>query len=745
MRSQREFLNNIANRNKNPRKRISINDIVATTNQNRIKSITLTPEENKKIYTKDTGSNLVVKDTNDVIAASYVYFYKGVNRDFSVGAITIAKGKIANIIDQFDETLNDTDKVDIEVLGRVFDLKNWYDIKNGNYIPKERKNGKGVITGYRYGKIVNGELQSRIFKDNINKFVIETKSGYKQRAHAICNKMVKKFDLILSSLDMTCQTVGDIKLLMEDIQHIGRVLQELGIDIDKKFSIEIVMNLVKYINKETKLMSSYLKNNGTTVVESNINDLIKAVAKGDEGVEEKNNFKYTNTLNTNVDLIEDGGRYWEIINKANIEVIEEKVLESFKNNCSTTLPEIDELIQESQSTKDKKEFTKICSQILSVYRSYMWKNKSAGMEEDKAIESLDEIKAAEEKARLHFKGLICKIGEDYGFDSRTILACAITSECISGNEIRRENEKMLARELFKHEFNEFYSEIGGYIHFEDGSSVEVNEDIFYGATDVFGLYGNAYEDLVKYTKEYKAKLEEYEIKHNAILNGTITDKKISDLEIPQLEYLIAEFDENGFAQINTRGEVCNLFANGIEGTVYLSMKGGKVIGEKIYDPEQLTANEKADGEVLIIDKCISRKGAIDVKYYKENTLTDANRGKREELKAALTSLSERLYNNKNNLIIRNKVSINGKEFENVICLIKHITVEEKNANGEKVEKTEIRHVPVASFKVLSKLGKVGTYAGTYIPKNPRGCKNITLEDFSFSDSNAFLIIKKENK
>lgn len=745
MRNTRDFLRNVATGNARTKSTVEISNLAAITKQSRIDSVVLTPEDNKKIYTKDTGSNLLVRKANDVIAASYVYFYKGVNRDFSVGAITIAKGKIANIIDQFDGTLNDTDKVDIEVLGRVFDLKNWYTIKNSMYIPKERNNGKGVITGYRYGKVVNGKLVSRIFKEAINKFDVETENGYKQRVYAICNKMVKQFDLILSSLDMTCQTVGDIKLLMEDIQHIGRVLQELGIDIDKKFLIEIVMNLVKYINKETKLMSSYLKNNGTEVVESNINDLIKAVAKGEEGLEDKANFEYTNTLNTNVDLIEDGGRYWEVINRANMEVIEEKVLESFKRDCSTTLPEIDELIQESQSTAEKKEFTKICSQILSVYRSYMWTNKSAGMEEDKAIESVDEIKAAEDKVRLHFKGLICKIGKDYGFDSRTILACAITSECISGNEIRRENEKMLARELFKHEFNEFYSEIGGYITFKDGSSIEVSDDIFYGETDVFGLYGNAYKDLVKYNKEYMAKLEEYEIKHDAILNGTITDKKISDLEIPQLEYLIAEFDENGFAQINTRGEVCNLFASGIEGTVYLSMKGGKVIGEKIYDPEQLTANEKADGEVLIIDKCISKKGVLDVRYYKENTLTDANRGKREELKAALTSLSERLYNNKNNLIIRNKVSISGKEFENVICLIKHITVEKESPNGEKIEETEIRHVPVASFKVLSKLGKVGTYAGTYVPKNPRGCKNITLEDFSFSDSNAFLIIKKENK
>lgn len=743
MRNTRDFLRNISNGDTRSRNAIEISDIAARTKESRINSVVLTPENNKKIYTKDTGSNLLVKNTSDVIAASYVYFYKGVNRDFSVGAITIAKGKIANIIDQFDGTLNDTDKVDIEVLGRVFDLKNWYEIKNSMYIPKPRNNGKGVITGYRYGKVVNGKLVSRIFKEAINKFSVETKNGYKQRVYAICNKMVKQFDLVLSSLDMTCQTVGDIKLLMEDIQHIGRVLQELGIDIDKKFFIEIVMNLVKYINKETKLMSSYLKNNGTDVVESNINDLIKAVAKGEEGLEDKANFKYTNTLNTNVDLIEDGGRYWEVINRANMEVIEEKVLKSFKNDCSTTLPEIDSLIQESQSTAEKKEFTKICSQILSVYRSYMWTNKSAGMEEEKAMESVDEIKAAEDKVRLHFKGLICKIGEDYGFDSRTILACAITSECISGNEIRRENEKMLARELFKHEFNEFYSEIGGYITFDDGSSIEVNDDIFYGETDVFGLYGNAYEDLVKYTKEYKAKLSEYEIKHNEIVNGIVTDKKISDLEIPQLEYLIVEFDSNGFAQLNTRGEICNLFANGLEGTVYLSMKGGRVVGEKVYDPEQLTANEKADGEVLIIDKCISNKGALDVRYYKENTLTDENRGKREELKAALTALDKKLYNNRNNLAIRNKVTIGGKEFENVICIIKSKTVVEINEAGEKVKKIKNSHVPVASFKILSKLGNVGTYTGTYVPKNPMGYRNITLEDFNFSDSNAFLIIKKE--
>lgn len=619
--------------------------------QARKDAINLIVEENKTLFAKETGANLRIYRYEDIITGGQVLFYNGVDKELAVGNMTIDIKKVSNIIDIFDKELKDTDIVDIEILGRVFDLTQWFEIVDGKYIPK-----KHISLGLRYGRTVNGEYVSRIERENITKFTIETEQGYKQRATAISNKIAKKFDFILSRLDLTCQTVADIKLLISDMQHIGRQLQETGIDADKKFSLVIPMRLAKYINKETKIMSSYLKKNGKDVVKSNLDELLDALLNNEDVSE----FGYEIKLDTDKDLIADGGRYWRTIADANSEVMMEEVFPVLQN--AKVVDELAELIKIANTDEITREFTKYCAKKLVAYRNYSWNTKFSGEDQDEDKKRLHAKADNHEEIRIAFKCTMKDTGRRLGLDDKTILACVIAADCTDKNgDMLLKNEKMTGRQLFKHEFADFYRGLGRTVVAFDGSRKEVKpEKVFYGETKAYGVTDEVFNKLAAYEALNRKLQQNYMDAVMDVFNKVEgAAKTVAEIEIPETQALEVEFF-NGHALV----EGANIYAKGIDGKAYLFLKDNdNVVAAKEYDPAELAANEKFEGRLLVLDKCLSVNsknvgGAVteldfmDVKFYKERQAKDSNKSvesnKGKDLRTSMEGIEKLIgmYDNK---------------------------------------------------------------------------------------------------
>lgn len=621
------------------------NTILETARQaarDRKDSITLVPELNKVLYSRETGAGLRIYNTDAIMTGGQVLFYNGVDIELAVGPMTIDIKKASNIIDIFDADMKDTDIVDIEVLGRVFDVTKWYDIVDGLYVPK-----KHIKIGFRYGRTVDGKYLSRLEKENVTRFNIETETGYKQRVGVSSNKVIKSFEKVLSSLDLTCQTVADIKLLINDMQHVGRNLQETGIDADKKFSLVIPMRLAKYINKETKLMSSYLKKNGKDVIKSSLSELTEAIRNNEDHSE----FNYTISLDTDKDLIADGGRYWRLIADACEEVMNENVVPVLKE--AKIVEELAKLLQIANTNEVTKSFTSFCKGKLTAYRNYAWNTQFGG--EDLADDKKHlHVKADNhEEIRIAFKCTIMDAGKNLGLDEMTILACAIAADCTDGSGIvALKNEKMTARQLFKHEFADFYRSLGRTVVFPDGSVKELDpERVFYGETKAFGVTEEIMETLAAYEAVNRMAEKKYMADVQACVNKEVgAVATIAEIEVPKAHALEVDF-VNGYAVVKNQ----TIYAKGIDGKAFLMLKDNtNVIATKEYDPKALASDEVFEGRLLVIDRCLKRtSGAkkavevtdmdlMDVKYYKERQAKDSDKSmesnKGKELKETMEYL-----------------------------------------------------------------------------------------------------------